>query len=106
MVAISPHLREEAAKVLALPPERLLSIPNGVDVSRFERLPPPGGERLARWRHWLVDAPQGWDESGAPGTIAYREEDMRWFEPGPGWRARAGAAVRRAGSRRSSSCRC
>ena len=40
-------------------------------------------ERLARWRHWLVEAPQGWDESGTPGTIAYRDEDLRWFEPGP-----------------------
>ena len=83
VVAISPHLREEAAKVLALPPERLLSIPNGVDVSRFEQLHLPAPERLARWRHWLVEAPQGWDESGTPGTIAYRDEDMRWFEAGP-----------------------
>jgi D-inositol-3-phosphate glycosyltransferase len=83
VVAISPHLREEAAKVLALPPERLLSIPNGVDVSRFEQLHLPAAERLARWRHWLVEAPQGWDESGTPGTIAYRDEDLRWFEAGP-----------------------
>jgi glycosyltransferase involved in cell wall biosynthesis len=83
VVAISPHLREQAATVLALPPERLLSIPNGVDLSRFERRRLSDAERLARWRHWLVEAPQGWDQSGGPGTIAYREEDLRWFEPGP-----------------------
>jgi D-inositol-3-phosphate glycosyltransferase len=82
VVAISPHLREEAAKVLALPPQRLLSIPNGVDVSRFERRALSESERLERWRTWLVRAPQGWDESGVPGTIAYREEDLRWFETG------------------------
>ena len=83
IVAISPHLREEARKLLDVPPERLLSIPNGVDVSRFEQLQLPPGERLARWRRWLVEEPQGWDESGTPGTIAYRSEDLRWFEPGP-----------------------
>ena len=82
VVAISPHLREEAAAVLGLPPERLLSIPNGVDVTRFDRRQLSETERLARWRHWLVDAPQGWDESGGPGTVAYRDEDLRWFGPG------------------------
>jgi glycosyltransferase involved in cell wall biosynthesis len=83
VVAISPHLRDEAAKVLALPSERLLSIPNGVDVERFERRSLSASERLERWRHWLVEAPQGWDESGTPGTIAYRDQDLRWFEAGP-----------------------
>ena len=82
VVAISPHLREEAAKVLGLPPERLLSIPNGVDVSRFERRHPPPAERLARWRQWLVDSPQGWDESGKVGTVAYDERALAWFEAG------------------------
>jgi glycosyltransferase involved in cell wall biosynthesis len=81
VVAISPHLEEEARKVLGLPPERLLSIPNGVDVTRFDRVGLSAEERLARWRHWLVDEPQGWDESGAPGTIAYADEDLSWFAP-------------------------
>ena len=82
VVAISPHLREEAAKVLRLPPERLLSVPNGVDVSRFERRHPPAAERIARWREWLVDSPQGWDETGRVGTIAYDERELAWFGPG------------------------
>jgi glycosyltransferase involved in cell wall biosynthesis len=81
VVAISPHLQIEAAKVLRIPAERLLSIPNGVDVSRFDRVGLSDEERLTRWRHWLVAEPQGWDESGAPGTIAYAEDDLRWFEP-------------------------
>ena len=33
-------------------------------------------DRLARWRRWLVDDPQGWDESGEPGTIAYTNEEV------------------------------
>jgi glycosyltransferase involved in cell wall biosynthesis len=82
VVAISPHLREEAALVLGVPPERLLSIPNGVDVARFDRKDLSGEERLARWRQWLVESPQGWDASGRPGTVAYREEDLRWFGAG------------------------
>lgn len=82
VVAISPHLHEEAAKVLGLLPERLLSIPNGVDTSRFDRRNLSDAERLERWRHWLVEAPQGWDESGRPGTVAYGEEDLRWFDAG------------------------
>jgi D-inositol-3-phosphate glycosyltransferase len=82
VVAISPHLRAEAATVLGLPPDRLLSIPNGVDITRFDRKHLSEEERLARWRHWLVEAPQGWDESGAPGSVAYREDDLRWFGPG------------------------
>ena len=60
VVAISPHLREEAAKVLALPPERLLSIPNGVDVSRFEQLAPAG-------------ARSGW-LAGATGSSRHRRD--------------------------------
>ena len=84
VVAISPHLRDEAAKVLGLPPARLLSVPNGVDLSRFERSHPTAAERLARWREWLVDSPQGWDESGRVGTVAYDERDLTWFEPRAG----------------------
>jgi D-inositol-3-phosphate glycosyltransferase len=83
VAAISPHLREESAKVLGLPPERLLSIPNGVDVERFERRDLSDSERMERWRHWLVEAPQGWDQFGGPGSIAYRDEDLRWFQAGP-----------------------
>jgi glycosyltransferase involved in cell wall biosynthesis len=83
VVAISPHLREEAAGVLKLPPERLLSIPNGVDVARFDRRNLTRPERLGRWRHWLIESPQGWDRSGSPGSIAYGEEDLRWFDIDP-----------------------
>jgi glycosyltransferase involved in cell wall biosynthesis len=84
IVAISPHLRDEARQLLDVPPEAVEAIPNGVDVERFDRRRLEPEERLALWRRWLVEDPLGWDESGRPGTIRYREEDMRWFEPGPG----------------------
>ena len=90
IVAISPNLRDEARQLLDVPPEAVESIPNGVDVERFDRQHLDRAERLRRWRRWLVEDPQGWDESGAPGTIRYREEDLHWFE-----RDRAAMTMRR-----------
>ena len=81
IVAISPHLRDEAREVLDVPPETVEAIPNGVDAERFDRRRLEEGERLALWHRWLVDEPLGWDESGRPGSIRYREQDLRWFEP-------------------------
>jgi D-inositol-3-phosphate glycosyltransferase len=83
IVAISPHLRDAARELLDVPPETVESIPNGVDIERFDRQVLDRSERLRRWRHWLVEEPQGWDESGTPGTIRYRDEDLRWFEVEP-----------------------
>ena len=80
IVAISPHLRDDARQLLDVPPEAVESIPNGVDVERFDRQHLDRAARLGRWRHWLVEDPQGWDESGQPGTIRYREQDLRWFD--------------------------
>jgi glycosyltransferase involved in cell wall biosynthesis len=80
LVAISPHLRDEARALLDVPPETVEAIPNGVDIERFDRQALDRAERLRRWRRWLVEDPQGWDESGKPGTIRYREDDLRWFE--------------------------
>ncbi len=79
VVAISPTLRDEARSLLDVPPEAVESIPNGVDIERFDRQEPDPSERLRRWRRWLVEDPQGWDESGRPGTIRYDEGDLRWF---------------------------
>ncbi len=80
IVAISPALRDEARQLLDVPAEMVESIPNGVDVERFDRVALDRSERLRRWRRWLVEEPLGWDESGEPGTIRYRDEDLRWFE--------------------------
>jgi D-inositol-3-phosphate glycosyltransferase len=82
IVAISPTLRDDARRLLDVPPEAVEAIPNGVDVERFDRRPFAPAERLERWRRWLVEDPQGWDESGRPGSIRYGEDDLRWFEGG------------------------
>jgi len=82
IVAISPTLRDDARRLLDVPPEAVEAIPNGVDVERFDRRLFDPAERLERWRRWLVEDPQGWDESGRPGSIRYGENDLRWFEAG------------------------
>jgi D-inositol-3-phosphate glycosyltransferase len=83
IVAISPHLRDAARELLDVPPETVEAIPNGVDVEHFDRRELEPGRRLELWRKWLVEEPLGWDESGKPGSIRYRDEDLRWFEPQP-----------------------
>jgi glycosyltransferase involved in cell wall biosynthesis len=51
-------------------------LPSGVELELFERRTLDRTERLLHWRRWLVQEPLGWDESGTPGTVAYREADL------------------------------
>ena len=84
-IIISPHDRDEVGRLLGVDPARTEWIPNGVDLSRFERRETAAAERLARWREWLVDEPQGWSEGGEPGSVRYREEDLdRFVDPRTG----------------------
>ncbi len=78
-IVISPHDRAEVGRLLDVDPARTEWIPNGVDLSRFDRAEISAQQRLARWRRWLVEEPQGWSEGGAPGSVAYAEEDLRAF---------------------------
>ncbi len=78
-IVISPHDRDEVGRLLDVDPARTEWIPNGVDLSRFDRAETSAEQRLVRWRKWLVEEPQGWSEGGAPGSVAYSEEDLRAF---------------------------
>ena len=51
-----------------------------MELELFERRTLGRRERLAHWRRWLVEEPLGWDESGAPGTVAYQEAELWPFE--------------------------
>lgn len=81
-VVISPHDRDEAQRLLGIEGDRVEWIPNGVDTDLFDRVDLPTKDRIGRWRDWLVDEPQGWDESGEAGSIAYSEADLEPFAPG------------------------
>ena len=72
LLVISPHDRDEAARLLRIDPERVEWIPNGVDTERFDARPLSVDERLRLLRRWLVDDPRGWDERGEPGSIRYQ----------------------------------
>src|SRR5713226_5059587 len=56
--------------------QRISTIPNGVDIDNFRPRSITHAERRASFRRWLVEDPHGWDEGGAPGTVAYREGDL------------------------------
>ncbi len=79
LVFISTHDRDEAFRLLDVSPDVVDVIPNGVDTGRFDRREVGLDERLALLRRWLVDEPQGWDESGRPGSIRYAPEALEAF---------------------------
>ncbi len=76
LVVVSPSDRQSATSVLGIEPERVSEVPNGVDVERFRPRPLDPAERRARFRRWLVDEPRGWDATGRPGSVTYREDDL------------------------------
>src|SRR5438093_12643 len=45
-------------------------------LERFRPRPLAGEARLAFWRRWLAHDPQGWDEQGTPGSVAYRGDEL------------------------------
>ena len=84
VVVQSPDAAAQARVLLGLDPQRVTCVPNGVDVARFDRRPARGDDRVAFWRRWLVEDPQGWDGSGRPGSVRYAERDLEAFrEDGP-----------------------
>ena len=62
--------------MLGVAPERVTAVPNGVDTDRFRPRRVDPGARRDCFRRWLVENPQGWDESGVPGSVGYREADL------------------------------
>ena len=76
---VAPGIADEAAERLAVPRERFVELPGGVDLELFDRRPV---DRVAFWRRWLVAEPQGWDESGIPGTVRYAHADLEPIEAG------------------------
>jgi glycosyltransferase involved in cell wall biosynthesis len=73
----------EVSRLLTLERSRLHGLPSGVELERFRPRPLTGNARQAFWRRWLVEGPQGWDEHGTPGSIAYREGDLAAFGSEP-----------------------
>jgi glycosyltransferase involved in cell wall biosynthesis len=73
---VPPGAAVEVGRLLGVPLERVQALPSGVELELFQRRALGRRERLLHWRRWLVEEPLGWDESGTPGTVAYREADL------------------------------
>jgi glycosyltransferase involved in cell wall biosynthesis len=82
LFVLSPDAVRRVPELLGVGAERVVWAPNGFDPAGFDRRPLVGDGRLAHWRRWLVEEPRGWDESGEPGSVAYREEDLDAFRDG------------------------
>ena len=76
LVVVSPPDRATAVGVLDVPPASVTDVPNGVETDRFHPRPSTAEARRARFRRWLVEDAQGWDASGLPGSVRYREPDL------------------------------
>ena len=77
---VPPGSESEVESLLRVSPSRLVGIPNGVELELFRPRPLLASERLSFWRRWLVTEPQGWDETGRPGTVGYRLSELWPFE--------------------------
>jgi glycosyltransferase involved in cell wall biosynthesis len=62
--------------MLGVDDEQVSAVPNGVDLIKFCPRPMTRQQRRAHFRHWLVEDPQGCDESAGAGTVTYREPDL------------------------------
>jgi glycosyltransferase involved in cell wall biosynthesis len=82
IICVSPHDRSLAVDLLGVDSAPMTVIPNGVDTDLFDSRELDLRSRLGHWRRWLVEDPQGWDESATPGSIRYVEQDLGVFVDG------------------------
>jgi glycosyltransferase involved in cell wall biosynthesis len=82
LFVLSPDAVRRVPRLLGVEPERVVWAPNGFDPEGFVRRPLTAEERFRHWRRWLVEEPRGWDESGRPGSVVYRDEDLIPFLAG------------------------
>jgi glycosyltransferase involved in cell wall biosynthesis len=78
-ILLSSTQEERMERELGVPPDRCTVVPNGFDPDVFDVR---HVDRLALWRRWLVDEPQGWRPGGEAGSVAYAPEDLAPFEAG------------------------
>jgi glycosyltransferase involved in cell wall biosynthesis len=67
-LVVAPSGIERAIELLGVPADRLVALPNGVDVDLFA---PRTIDRDAFWQRVLVEQPQGWLPHQPPGSAHY-----------------------------------
>jgi len=76
LITVSPQNRATAISLLGIEPADITTIHNGVDIELFSPTAHTPSSRRATFRRALVEDPQGWTETGAPGTLRYTESDL------------------------------
>ena len=82
--AISPDVRQRGMAEFGIEERDITFISNGVDTSLFKPLGWEEGRKMAFLRQILVEEPQGWDESGVPGSVRYAEAELMRFRTASG----------------------
>src|SRR5947209_12321727 len=77
---VAPAGVERAVSLLEVPRNRVVGVPNGVDVDHFK---PRAIDREAFWRRVLIEQPHGWLPGSPPGGVRYRETDITALARGP-----------------------
>jgi len=76
ILLLSPSSIDRATSLLGVDPDRCVVVPNGFDPDLFSPRAMTPEERLAHWRHHLVEVPQGWSMGNEPGSVAYTDHDL------------------------------
>ncbi len=78
-LVVAPSGVERAVELLGVPRERVVALPNGVDLELFA----PGAiDRDAFWQRVLVQQPQGWLPGRPPGSLRYHEAEAKQLAAG------------------------
>ena len=70
---------QRAATLLGVPSERIVALPNGVDVEVFKRREL---DRHSFWRRVLAEQPRGWLPGEPPGSVRYAPEEAERLSAG------------------------
>lgn len=82
--AISPDVSQRGMAQFGIEERDITVVANGVDTSLFKPLSWTEVRRLEFLRRILIEEPQGWDESGVPGSVRYTEADLERFRTASG----------------------
>jgi glycosyltransferase involved in cell wall biosynthesis len=72
-LVVAPSGVERAMRLLDVPRERVVSLPNGVDTQLFT---PRKVDRAAIWHRVLVEEPRGWLPDRPPGSARYDDQQV------------------------------
>ena len=70
-LVVTPSGVRRTVELLGVPADRVLPLPNGVDIDLFAPRPT---DRAAFWRRVLVERPEGWLAGQAPGSARYGDD--------------------------------